>query len=62
MNEVVIKLIGNYSYQTTHCLGEGVYGKVYEGMERDTKEKVAIKKVDLNTFNNDKYLENAIFS
>jgi serine/threonine-protein kinase ULK/ATG1 len=46
MNEVVIKLIGNYSYQTTHCLGEGV----------------AIKKVDLNTFTNDKYLENAIFS
>lgn len=52
----MIKLIGSYSYQTTHCLGEGVYGKVYEGMERETKEKVAIKKVDLNTFTNDKYL------
>jgi hypothetical protein len=34
MNEVVIKVIGNYSYQTSKCLGEGVYGKVYEGMER----------------------------
>jgi hypothetical protein len=34
MNEVVIKVIGNYSYQTSKCLGEGVYGKVYEGIER----------------------------
>lgn len=32
MKEVVIKVIGNYSYQTLKCLGEGVYGKVYEGM------------------------------
>lgn len=62
MNEVIIKVIGNYSYQTSRCLGEGVYGKVYEGMERESKEKVAIKKIDLATFTNDKYLENAIFS
>lgn len=55
-NEVVIKIIGDYSYQTAHCLGEGVYGKVYEGQDKDTKEKVAIKKIDLNTFTNDKYL------
>jgi calcium-dependent protein kinase len=62
MTEVVIKVIGNYSYQTSKCLGEGVYGKVYEGIERESKEKVAIKKIDLATFTNDKYLENAIFS
>lgn len=31
-------------------------------MEKETKEKVAIKKIDLATFTNDKYLENAIFS
>jgi len=37
MTEVVIKVIGNYSYQTSKCLGEGVYGKVYEGMERESK-------------------------
>jgi serine/threonine-protein kinase ULK/ATG1 len=61
-NEITIKLIGNYSYQTSHCLGEGVYGKVYEGKDDQTKERVAIKKIDLNTFTNDKYLENAIFS
>lgn len=28
-HEVVIKVIGNYSYYTSRCLGEGVYGKVY---------------------------------
>lgn len=61
-NEVVYKVIGNYSYQPNYCLGEGVYGKVFEGKEVDTKERVAIKKIDLNTFKNDKYLENAIFS
>jgi serine/threonine-protein kinase ULK/ATG1 len=55
-NEVVIKLIGNYSYHISHCLGEGVYGKVFEGQDKDTKERVAIKKIDLNTFTNDKYL------
>ena len=59
---MVIKVIGNYSYQTNNCLGQGVYGKVYEGMERDTREKVAIKKIDLSVFNKDKYLENAIFT
>lgn len=35
---------------------------MYEGQDKDTKERVAIKKIDLNTFTNDKYLENAIFS
>lgn len=55
-------MIGNYSYRTAHCLGEGVYGKVYEGKDEQTKERVAIKKIDQNTFTNDRYLENAIFS
>ena len=39
-----------------------MYGKVYEGIERETKEKVAIKKIDLLSLKDDKYLENAIFS
>jgi serine/threonine protein kinase len=56
MSEITIKVIGNYSYQTTHCLGEGVYGKVYEGKDEQSKEHVAIKKIDLQTFTNDRYL------
>ena len=59
---MLIKVIGNYSYQSSHCLGEGVYGKVFEGVEKETREKVAIKKIDLASLMNDKYLENAIFS
>jgi hypothetical protein len=27
----VIKKIKNYTYKEKHCLGEGSFGKVYEG-------------------------------
>ena len=56
MSEIIVKVIGNYSYHTSRCLGEGVYGKVFEGSETGSQEKLAIKKIDLATFTNDKYL------
>ena len=58
MSEVVIKVIENYTYQSNNSLGEGVY----LGTEKNTGEKVAIKKIELSIFNKDKYLENSIRS
>jgi serine/threonine-protein kinase ULK2 len=45
-----------------HCLGEGAYGKVYEGVENKTQAKVAIKKLDIRSFERDTYLRNSIIS
>ncbi len=56
-----IKTIGRYSYYTQKCLGEGSFGKVFQGFENCNKEnKVAIKKVDFKTIEKDSYLEKAI--
>lgn len=52
----MIKTIGKYSYYTDKCLGQGSFGKVFQGFENDTKEKVAIKKVDFKTLEKDRYL------
>lgn len=49
MEEGAIKTIGKYSYYTQKCLGEGSFGKVFEGFENTTKEKIAVKKVDFKT-------------
>ncbi|KAL4506887.1 hypothetical protein ABPG72_001308 [Tetrahymena utriculariae] len=57
-----VKIIGNYSYNLRHCLGEGAYGKVYEGVEKNTQKTVAIKKLDIRQFQNDTYLRNSIIS
>ena len=35
-------------YTTIKQLGEGTYGKVYEGVDNETKTKIAIKHIDLN--------------
>lgn len=32
-----IKTIGKYSYFMQRCLGEGSFGKVFEGFENNTK-------------------------
>jgi serine/threonine-protein kinase ULK/ATG1 len=58
--EGIIKTIGRYSYYTQKCLGEGSFGKVFEGYENTSREKVAIKKVDFKTIEKDSYLEKAI--
>ncbi len=42
------------------CLGEGSFGKVFEGFENTTKQIVAIKKVDFKTLESDDYLKKAI--
>lgn len=38
------------------CLGQGSFGKVFEGFENTTKSKVAIKKIDFKMFEKDSYL------
>lgn len=40
----IIKKIKNYTYNERHCLGEGSFGRVYEG-KSDEGLKIAIKKV-----------------
>jgi calcium-dependent protein kinase len=51
-----IKQIGGYQYNSRHCLGEGAFGKVYEGWHTTRGEKVAIKKIDMSLFQRDAYL------
>lgn len=48
--------IGHYNYDELNCLGSGAYGKVYEGVNTLTQEIVAVKKLDLELFEKDKYL------
>ena len=56
MSEVVMKVVGNFIYQLNESLGEGVYGKVFLGRDKNTNEKVAIKRIELSLFIKDKYL------
>lgn len=60
MQQGQVKIIGNYSYNLKHCLGEGAYGKVYQGLDTVTNAKVAIKKLDLRNFERDTYLKQSI--
>ncbi len=39
-----LKKIGKYKYNERHCLGEGSFGKVFEGCD-ETGRRVAIKKL-----------------
>jgi calcium-dependent protein kinase len=57
-HDKTIKQIGNYQYSEKHCLGEGAYGKVFQGLNTKTQETVAIKKLDLVLFERDQYLRN----
>jgi len=57
-----LKVIGRYSYYQTKCLGQGSFGKVYEGFENTSKQRVAIKKIDFKMFEKDLYLEQSIYS
>ena len=55
-----MKIIGRYSYYTGRCLGQGSFGKVFEGFENETKEKVAIKQIDVKILEKDAYLQGSI--
>ncbi|CAD8205061.1 unnamed protein product [Paramecium pentaurelia] len=55
-----MKQIGHYTYDEINCLGQGAYGKVYEGLNTLNNETVAIKKLDLILFEKDKYLRKQI--
>jgi serine/threonine protein kinase len=49
-------VIGRYSYYVSKCLGQGSFGKVFEGYENTTKMRVAIKKIDFKMLEKDSYL------
>lgn len=55
-----MKQIGHYTYDEINCLGQGAYGKVYEGINTLNNETVAIKRLDLVLFEKDKYLRKQI--
>ncbi|KAL4512442.1 hypothetical protein ABPG72_005444 [Tetrahymena utriculariae] len=57
-----VKTLKNYQYNTRHCIGEGSYGKVFEGIDVKTQEKIAIKTIDQNVFKTDQYLQCAIMA
>ena len=60
--ETGIKVIGNFSYAPKHCIGQGSYGKVFEGQDRRTNSKVAIKQMDIRYFERDAYLKSQLFT
>jgi calcium-dependent protein kinase len=51
----VVKKIKNYTYNERHCIGEGSFGRVYEGKSQEG-QKVAIKKVEQSMVSKDPYL------
>ena len=50
-------IIGKYSYSPKKLLGEGSFGKVYEGKNDKTQEKVAIKLINLKQLPKDPYYQ-----
>ena len=52
-------VIGRFRFNKRHCLGEGSFGKVYEGEDITTHEKVAIKAINAEIFNRDGYYKSA---
>lgn len=55
----IVKKIANYTYNERHCLGEGSFGRVYEGRS-DEGLKVAIKKVEQSMISKDPYLRSSL--
>lgn len=54
-----MKKIGKYKYGERHCLGEGSFGKVYEGFD-DLGRRVAIKKIEQRMIATDPYLKESL--
>ena len=48
-----IKIIGDYEYDPSACVGEGAFGKVYKGLNTKTREIVAIKQMDAGPIRRD---------
>lgn len=55
----VVKKIKNYTYNERHCIGQGSFGKVYEGRSNEGL-KVAIKRVQQSMVNKDPYLRSSL--
>lgn len=46
MSDNSIKKVDKYNYNVKDTLGQGQYGKVFQGVDTKSGEKVAIKLVD----------------
>lgn len=55
-----IKIIGNFQYSPQSCIGEGTFGKVFQGKSLITQEPVAIKQIDVWSFQKDSYLKQSL--
>ena len=47
------KILGDYEYDSSVCVGEGAFGKVYKGLNTKTREIVAIKQMDAGPIRRD---------
>lgn len=59
-NEILLG--SRYRFSKRHCLGEGSYGKVFEGVDIVTKDTVAVKAIDQEALKDDSYLQSAIIA
>ena len=48
---------GDYVFNVNNLLGEGSYGSVYKGLNKKTKQAVAIKAMSMENFYDTKHLE-----
>ncbi len=55
----LMKKVRDCVYNERHCLGEGSFGKVYEG-KYESGKTVAVKKIEQRTISKDPYLKNAL--
>jgi serine/threonine protein kinase len=46
MDDDVEIQMGNYVFTQRYCIGQGSYGKVYRGQNKQTGRQVAIKEMD----------------
>ncbi|KAL4475683.1 hypothetical protein ABPG73_010738 [Tetrahymena malaccensis] len=54
------KEIGNYKFSINYCLGQGEYGKVFQGVNKITNEDVAIKQIDQRMVQQDQYIKQSL--
>ena len=59
MNKFQTLSVGNYEYNTGHCLGSGAFGKVYVCSKKNSKnnEQYALKEIKLKSLNSKDEIE-----
>ena len=59
MNKIKTMCVGDYEYNTGHCLGSGSFGKVYVCSKKNSKnnEQYALKEIELKSLNSKDQIE-----